>query len=86
MRGAGALACAVVAAQVAHVTAAVVPDRFEFSGLESPCDEAAGVQELAIEDMELVNDDLTTQIEDLWLRINSELVTYGDTSNNCLST
>jgi hypothetical protein len=86
MRGAVALACAVAAAQmIAHASAAVVPDRLEFSGLTSPCDEAAAEQELAIENMELVNDGLTDQIEALWLRINSELVTYGDTTNLCSS-
>jgi len=58
----------------------------EFSGLVSPCDEAAEDQADECSTMDDTNEDLEAQIASLQARVDSELVTYGDTTNECLST
>lgn len=81
MRGVAVLCCAAALAEVAQAQ-----ERLEFSGLESPCDEAAGTQADDMAAMEATNDDITDQIADLQTRVDNELITYGDTTNTCLST
>lgn len=84
MRTASAICCAAAVLGVAHVAAQT--ERLEFSGLESPCDEMAGDHETSLAGTDDRNDNITAQIEDLWDRVDNELITYGDTTNVCSST
>lgn len=81
MRGVTTLCCAMALAEMAQAQ-----ERLEFSGLVSPCDEAATDQEDLLTSMDAINEDLEDQIDALWTRVNNELLTYGDTTNVCLST
>lgn len=73
-------------ATVGWCSAQEAGDRIEFSGLTSPCDESSLEQATTISGMSDINDDIASQIADLEARVNDELVTYGDTSNECSST
>lgn len=79
MRGFLVFCCAAACADLALAE----EDRLEFSGLTSPCDEQAGDQEDTLATMHETNDDLTDQLVALQQRVESELLTYGDTTNIC---
>lgn len=85
MRGFAVLCCAGVLS-LAQATTTVKYERQEFSGLTSPCDEVSVDQADTVDTSDVTNDDLTDQIAELLARVNNELVTYGDTSNECSST
>ena len=84
MRGLVLTLCGAVCAGLASAQDA--EDRLEFSGLTSPCDEAAEAQAVECARLDDVNEDLEVQIASLQARVDAELVTYGDTTNSCLST
>lgn len=83
MRTFATLCCAAACAGVAFGQSA--EDRLEFSGLESPCDEAAGDQEDTLAAIDVTNDDIADQLDALQQRVENELLTYGDTTNICAS-
>ena len=58
-------------------------DRLEFSGLQSPCDEAAEDQAETIAALGDTNDDIADQLVALQARVEDELLTYGDSTNVC---